>query len=786
MAVGHSAGVSGRVERRAFGTRLGFASAGVALIVCNGVIGAACGSDDDSQAARAPSSVAAPDGGGGSVGEETSPRDVPSKFGLDVRPSNATCVAPARPASAAPVTLQRVFANVAIGPDADSLHMGPMVMAQPPGDKTRWLLGRRHGVIVTFPSNKALDPNPYDPPVVVDVGAQTGKPVLTEDEQGLHAIAFHPNFAQNGRLYISFTTTGSSAPYATEIGYLTSLDGGQSFTGPYNTVLDYPRDKTMHNGGSIAFGKDGYLYVSAGDGVDSTLPQFMTSFRGKVLRLDVDNVPAGKTYGIPGTNPFAGGGGLPEVFAWGFRNPFRLTIDRMTGEVWVGDVGQDSWEEVDRVELGGNYGWPCREGAHDAELRTDRCPSRSGLIDPIWEYVHEGAFTGRSVTGGYVYRGAAIAGFQGTYVYGDFITKQLFGLTFDGASWKSAVLNPDGPADGYASFAEDNDGELYVVALVDKVIYKLVPKAAAPPSTFPDRLSKTGCVAAVDATKPAAGLIPFGVNAPLWSDGADKERWMALPDGKTITVGADGDFDLPAGSVLGKTFSLGSKRIETRLLVRHADGEWAGYAYEWNDEQTDAVLLPSSKTKVVGPQTWTFPARTDCPRCHTAGAGRSLGLEIGQLNGDLVYTSTHRISNQLATLEHIGVLTAPLGADPSALVAYPKPFGTDPLEGRARAYLHANCSGCHRPGGGAARSTMDLRFATAFADTKTCLVTPTIDDFGQANPGIIKPGAPQLSILALRVHATDAKRMPPLGRQLVHPQGAALVDDWIRAIAACP
>lgn len=783
MAVGDSAGVSGRSERLAFGTRLRFASAGAVLAVSLGVIDVACDSDDDTQAARAPT----PDDGG-PAGEETSPPER-ATFGLDVRPSNTTCLAPARPASAAPVALQRVFANVAIAPDADAIQKGPIVMAQPPGDKTRWLLARRHGVIVTFPSDKALDPNPYDPPVVVDVAAQSGKPVLTTDEQGLHGIAFHPKFAQNGRLYVSFNTTGSTAdaPYATEIGYLTSLDGGHSFAGPYRTVLSYPRFKTMHNGGSIAFGKDGYLYVSAGDGVDNAQSQFMTSLRGKVLRLDVDNVPAGKTYGIPPTNPFAGGGGLPEVFAWGFRNPYRLTIDRMTGDVWVGDVGLDSWEEIDRVELGGNYGWPCREGAHDADLQSNHCPSQSGLIDPIWDYAHnEGGYSGRSVTGGYVYRGAAIAGFQGTYVYGDFIAKQLSGLTFDGAAWTSTQLNPDGPADGYTSFAEDNDGELYLVALADKVIYKLVPKAAAAPSTFPDRLSKTGCVAAVDATQPAAGVIPFDVNAPLWSDGAEKARWMALPDGKTITVRADGDFDLPAGSVLVKTFSLGGKRIETRLLVRHDDGEWAGYTYEWNDEQTDAALLPSSKTKAVGAQTWTFPARTDCPRCHTPGAGRSLGLEIGQLNGDLVYTSTNRISNQLATLEHIGVLAAPLGADPPSLVAYPRPFGTDPLEARARAYVHANCSGCHRPGGGAARSTMDLRFATAFADTKTCLVAPTIDDFGLAGASIIKPGAPAQSILALRLHTNDAKRMPPLGRLVVDPEGAALVDDWIRGIATCP
>jgi uncharacterized repeat protein (TIGR03806 family) len=711
-----------------------------------------------------------------------------SKFGLDGRPSNPTCIAHARPPSEAPVTLQRVFANVALATDADTFRKGPIVMAQPPGDRTRWFLARRHGVIVTFPADKALDPNPYDPPVVIDVAARTGMPVLTDDEQGFHGLAFHPRFAENGRLYVSFITTGPGGPlpYATEIGYFTSTDGGLSFTEPYQSVLRYGRPATGHNAGSIAFGNDGYLYISTGDGNDFGTAQFKTNLLGKVLRIDVDARPFGATYGIPDTNPFAMGGGLPEIYAWGFRNPFRMTIDRMTGDVWLGDVGNDLREEVDRVERGGNYGWPCREGTHDSTEGVDTCPSRSGLIDPIWDYKHEGADPGRSVTGGFVYRGSAIANFQGTYVFGDFITKQLLSLRFDGTAWQSSVLNPDGPGDGYASFAEDVDGELYAIALVDNVIYKIVPKASAPPSTFPERLSQSGCVDPADATKPAPGAIPFDVNSPLWSDGARKARWMALPDGTTTTVTPDGRIDFPIGSVLMKTFSLGNDRVETRLLMRHDDGDWAGYSYEWNDDQTDAFLLPSGKTKAVAGQMWTFPSRVDCLRCHTAGAGRTLGLELGQLNGDFVYPSTRRSANQLATLEHIGIFAAALGAEPSALPAYPPPYGEGPLTSRARAYLHANCAGCHRTGGGAARSTMDLRYATPFADTKTCLAPAQIDDFGLPDARLIKPGSPERSILALRVHATDVKRMPPLGRGIVDPQGAALLDDWIRTMTSCP
>jgi hypothetical protein len=220
--------------------------------------------------------------------------------------------------------------------------------------------------------------------------------------------------------------------------------------------------------------------------------------------------------------------------------------------------------------------------------------------------------------------------------------------------------------------------------------------------------------------------------------------------------------------------------------MRHDDGDWGGYSYEWNDAQTDAVLLPSGKTKTVGAQTWTFPSRVECLRCHTLGAGRTLGLEVAQLNRDYTYPGEELPTNELARLEHIGIFASPLGADPSALPAYPAPFGDAPLSDRARSYLHANCAQCHRPSGGAGRATMDLRYSTPFAGTQTCLAVPHVDDLGIPDGRILQPGVPDRSILSLRVHATDVKRMPPLGRATVDPKGSALLDDWIRSISTCP
>ncbi|MBS2016701.1 MAG: PQQ-dependent sugar dehydrogenase [Deltaproteobacteria bacterium] len=716
-----------------------------------------------------------PGPGGGELDGGSSPDAPPqrSAFGLDARPSNTTCIAPARPPATGAVKFERVFQNVNL--------QQTIALAQPPGDGTRWFAASRTGKITTFP---AVNP-PSTPTDVADMATLAGRPIETAQEGGFLGFAFHPDFATNGRLYVSFTTTDAGGP-ASEVGYLSTTNNGASFTA-YTKIFSFNRPKFEHNGGGIAFTRDGYLLLGFGDGTDDTNGQRNHTFYSRILRLDVDHPDGGKAYGIPPTNPFKNGqsGEPPEVFATGLRNPFRISVDRDTGEIWVGDVGQDSYEEVNRVVAGGNYGWPCREGAHDYKAtNTWLCPSTAGLLDPVAEHQHTDG--GRSVTGGVVYRGGAIPGFQGTYVYGDFIKNELWGLTPDaGGKGTPVVLNETGPAIASTHFGESDDGEVYVSTILDNLIYEMVPADTSVVSTFPDRLSKTGCVDPADPKRPAAGLIGYTVNAALWSDGADKERFLAVPDGSTIAVAPDGDLDLPIGSVLVKTFSIAGKRIETRLLVRHADGDWAGYTYEWNDEQTDAVLLSTSKNKKVGAQTWSFPSRTQCTRCHTKAAGRSLGLELAQLNGDFVYATTNRLSNQLTTLEHIGMFSAPLGKPAAELPVLPDPFGGAPLEQRARAYLHGNCSMCHRPDGGAARAPMDLRFGLSFADTKTCNVASGVEDIGVPGAKIVVPGKPEQSLVSVRMHATDGNRMPPLGTRLVDERGAKLIDDWIRG-ATCP
>ncbi|HEY8078098.1 MAG TPA: PQQ-dependent sugar dehydrogenase [Labilithrix sp.] len=769
----------------------------VASIVAAAAALGACG--DDSSGDNAQTDDGGPDG---PTGDGAPPPPMRSEFGLDSRPTNATCKPPARPPNASPLAFQQVYGNLTLNT--------PMVMDHIPGDSSRWFVAERGGTIVSFPS---ANPMQTDVTTVADVAALAGNAinVETSGEGGLLGMAFHPSFATNGRLYISWTgnDTGScAAPLGnyggcsmrSRVGYLTYDTGMQKFT-KYDELFVFDQtNATNHKGGCARFGTDGFLYLTFGDGGSGDDPftgdnvvhngQSTHRFFSKMLRIDVDNPAGGKPYGIPAGNPFADGmAGSPEVFAYGFRNPFRFSIDRATGDVWQGDVGQNQYEEVDVVKAGGNYGWSCREATHDY-FATDmaRCPNgTAGLTDPILEQQHV-PNNSRAIIGGRVYRGKAIPSFVGGYVWGDEVQTKLFSMTIDTSTLKPVFGEiPGAPTASWVDFAEDVDGEVYAVALNNQ-IWKMIAgnNGEVGPDTFPDKLSKTGCVDPANPRNPASGLVPYTVNAALWSDGADKRRWMALPDGATIAVQGDGDFDFPIGTVMMKEFSLGGKRIETRLLMRHDDGGWAGYTYEWLDDESDAQLLPSSKVKTVGSQPWYYPSRSDCTRCHSEAADHTLGPELGQLNGDYVYTDTNRISNQLHTLEHIGMFSAPLGKPVDQIVAYPDPFGTAPVDQRARAYLHSNCSQCHRPmgnGGG----DIDFRFATAFADVKVCNVDPQRGDLGLTGAKLLVPGSPATSLVSVRPHELPgANRMPPLATSLVDTKGTSVIDDWIRGVTACP
>ncbi|HZS41854.1 MAG TPA: PQQ-dependent sugar dehydrogenase, partial [Polyangia bacterium] len=645
--------------------------------------------------------------------------------------------------------------------------------SQAPGDSSRWFVVEKGGAVKTFP-----DANPTAATTFIDISARVD---AANNESGLLGMAFHPSFATNHQVFLSYDTPDNTSPagFHSVISRFVSNDGGATLDQASEQVLlTIAQPFTNHNGGNIVFGPDGYLYAGFGDGGSGGDPmkngQNVNVLLGKMLRLDVDG---GTPYAIPPTNPFASGGGKKEIYAWGLRNPWRWSFDSVTGELWCGDVGQDLYEEIDKIQLGGNYGWNVMEASHCYNAAT--C-NMSGLILPIAEYDHS---VGNAITGGYIYRGTAITSLIGTYIYGDEVSGRIWGLFYDTTGKATPQVLIDNSGHNISSFGQGNDGELYLCSYGDGKIYKLVPPPTSPPpSTFPQLLSQTGCVDPQHPTVPAAGLIPYDLNAPLWSDGAAKRRWIALPDGKQIHVNTDGDWDLPIGSVVVKEFSVGGKRVETRLLMHHADGDWAGYSYEWNDAETDASLLPAGKVKAVGGQSWTYPARAECLQCHSTAAGRTLGLESGQLNRDYAYP-TGRLSNELATLAHIGLFDAPF--DQAGAARYPTYDGTDPLDARARSYLHANCSICHRPNGNG-QGPADLRYSTAFKDTMVCNAMPQEGDLGLAGALLLIPGMPAKSILSLRMHALDVNRMPPLASHVVDAQGTSLIDSWIQSLTACP
>ena len=276
-------------------------------------------------------------------------------------------------------------------------------------------------------------------------------------EEGLLGLALDP--ADSRYVYVYYSAANPRRSVVSRFSGNSAADNRDSEL----VILEVEQPYANHNGGQIAFGPDGYLYIGLGDGGSAGDPQRngqdTSTLLGTILRIDVSEATAGRPYAIPPDNPFADGGGRPEIWAYGLRNPWRFSFDRETGELWAGDVGQNRWEEIDIIERGGNYGWNTLEGHHCFSPREE-C-QQEGMIAPVWEYpLEDGAC---SVTGGYVYRGAAIPWLNGAYVYGDFCTGEIFGLRYaNGQVVEHKQLADTGLR--IASFGQDNDGELYALS----------------------------------------------------------------------------------------------------------------------------------------------------------------------------------------------------------------------------------------------------------------------------------------------------------------------------------
>jgi glucose/arabinose dehydrogenase len=339
----------------------------------------------------------------------------------------------------------------------------PLAMVQAPGDEQRWYVAEKGGRILTFAEGNAAAE------LFADLGDQVD---ASRFESGLLGIAFHPEFQQNRQLFLSYTASGSGdVPLISRISrFLVSADGSL-VDGSEEFILSLPQPFANHNGGQILFGPDGYLYIGFGDGGSGGDPlhhaQNRRTLFGSILRLDVDSADP---YAIPPDNPFVHEIGAPEIYAYGLRNPWRFSFDRQSGRLWAADFGQDSWEEVNIIVAGGNYGWNHREGSH-CFLPPFGCPT-AGLIDPVAEYANRNGDC--SITGGYVYRGSQVPELAGHYLYGDFCSGRIWGLPLDEDGLPAAeprlLLNS---ALRIASFAESQDGEIYVLAFAAGTIHRL-------------------------------------------------------------------------------------------------------------------------------------------------------------------------------------------------------------------------------------------------------------------------------------------------------------------------
>lgn len=360
-----------------------------------------------------------------------------------------------KPSAIPVVRLQRAFGGLSF--------TKPVAVLQAPGDGSRWFVVEQAGRVLTFANDDAV--------IAADTFIDIRNRVNSEpNEAGLLGMAFHPDFRKNRRFFLSYTRTGS--PLVSHISGFTADSGGEKAdAGSEQTVLTVNQPYGNHNGGDIEFGPDGYLYIAFGDGGGGGDPhangQNLQTLLGAILRIDVDSAAP---YAIPLDNPFVQKGARAEIYAYGLRNPWRFSFDRVTGKLWAADVGQDKWEEINRIEKGKNYGWNFKEGFHCYEIVG--CGAM-GLTEPVAEYSHE---DGCSVTGGYVYRGTKIERLKSVYLYGDYCSGKIWGLFAIDKGFPPPVKLLDSGL-RISSFGQGADGELYVVDHQDGGIYRIIGDA---------------------------------------------------------------------------------------------------------------------------------------------------------------------------------------------------------------------------------------------------------------------------------------------------------------------
>jgi uncharacterized repeat protein (TIGR03806 family) len=712
----------------------------------------------------------------------------------------------------------------------------PTIFAEAPGTG-KIFVAELNGRIYSFDN----DPGVTEKHLVLDISQQT-----QGNDCGLLGMAFHPEFnnassPNRGYIYLQYPFTTdpivdglppAETPTRLRLSRFTvDLETLQADPASELVLIDQQDENIAHQGSPMFFNPDdGFLYYAVGDegvhdcGLDNCQMIDKDLYSG-VLRIDVDmrggeishpipRQPATGTtanYFIPNDNPFVGRPGvLEEFYAIGLREPHRMTYDKVDKLAWIGDVGQQRIEEIDVLQKGANYEWAVLEGALQVFDRQKPADPLGIWTDPLVALGRdEGAY---AVIGGYVYRGSKNPYLYGKYIFGDFVSGNIWALSYayDGTrvttrNRELLLVSPFQQANGIVSFGVDRNDELYILpAGTPAKIYTLGRTEGF--TNAPARLSQTGVFVDTASAKLEAspGLIPYDVSAPLWSDGAEKRRWAYIPDGRKVAFSESGNWSFPAGSVLVKHFELAlneaqpelKRRLETRLLLKGSDGKFQGLTYKWNEAGTDADLLLERELEpmevaLAGGQTrslrYLYPGPNDCPTCHTDVAGPVLGIRTSQLNHDMPYPDTGRVANQVFTWGQTGLLdVAPDQASierSSSLAALDDE--TAPAEDRLRSYWASNCSMCHRgsetaPGIFAA---WDARYEVPLQDQGVIdgrLAESAPDDDAR----VVVPGDLDKSVLYQRSNSTlPGYAMPPLGRSSVDPKYVALLEEWIRSLS---
>ena len=741
-------------------------------------------------------------------------------FGLSNRVGNSTLRLPSTPPSYG-YQLTNAFGNLTF--------LNPTAIASPPGETNRIFIVEQAGRVAVI-TNLAAPTRTVFLDIASRVSGGGGG-----DEQGLLGMAFHPGYATNGFFFLYFTasattTAGSGRHEILSRFQVSGNDPNAALASSEVVLLTMFDEHSDHNGGDLHFGPDGYLYLSVGDegGQDDSFnnsQRIDKDFWSSLLRLDVDVPPRPASlmpnphpantnhpgrvihYRVPADNPFVGatsfnglsvapGAVRTEMFAVGFRNPWRFCFDSVTGRIYCGDVGDDTWEEISVITRGGNYGWAYRETTN-AGPKSAGAPPGFTSVPPIFTYRHgAGTNQGNAVVAGVVYRGNRIAALQGSFIFGDYVSGNVWALKYDGTNVSSFSRLADDT--GIAAFGTDpSNDDVLTADQSDETIKRLIAVTAGGP-VLPPMLSETGVFTNLVSLRPHAGFVPYDVNVPFWSDNAAKTRWFYIPTNRTITFNATNNWLFPTSSVWVKHFELeltngvpsSRQRLETRLLVRHsgADGtDVYGLAYRWGNSLTNAILVPDGgldEAFIINDggnlrtQVWHYPGRSECLLCHTRASqgGLALGFNTPQLNRDFNYGGV--IDNQLRAMSHAGYFAAPVSNLYSLrALAHPADESAS-VEQRVRSWLAANCAQCHQPGG-SGLGRFDARLFTPLSAAGLVNGLLNRDDGNAANK-VVAPGSPAHSMLLNRITTLNPGRhMPPLATLLLDTQAAALVRRWI-------